>query len=97
MAIIDPHHHLWDLNTLRYPWLDEEDKTAFFGSYAPLARNYTVDDYLADTGRQGLEKSVHLQAECDHEDSVAETRWLTSLAEQHGIPGAIVAYADFSP
>ncbi len=96
MAIIDPHHHLWDLNKLRYPWLEEEDKTIFFGSYASLAKNYEVDDYLKDTHNQGLKQSVHLQAECAHDDPVAETRWLTSLADQYGFPSAIVAYADFS-
>ncbi len=61
MAIIDPHHHLWDLNSLWYPWLNEEDKTAFFVNYAPLAKNYTVFDYLADTRNQGLQQYVHLQ------------------------------------
>jgi predicted TIM-barrel fold metal-dependent hydrolase len=96
MAIIDPHHHLWDLKKIHYPWLEEEDKTTFFGSYEPLAKNYTVDDYLADTRNQELEQSVHLQAECDPDDPVAETRWLAGLADQCGFPSAIVAYADFS-
>lgn len=95
MAIIDPHHHLWDLNTIRYPWLEVKEKTAFFGSYASLAKNYNVCDYLADSRNQGLEKSVHVQAECGHENPVAETRWLAALSEQHDIPSAIVAYADF--
>jgi len=96
MSIIDPHHHLWDMEKIRYPWLEEEDKTAFFGSYAPLARNYLVEDYLADSHQQNLKKSVHLQAESDHENPLAETRWLSGVAEQHDIPCAIVAYADFT-
>ena len=96
MKIIDPHHHLWDLSKISYPWLEEEDKSAFFGSYAPLHRNYLVDDYLADTHKQDLEASVHLQAECDHQDPVGETRWLSEVAEAHGLPTAIVAFADFS-
>jgi len=96
MSIIDPHHHLWDMEKIRYPWLEEEDKTAFFGSYAPLVRNYLVEDYLADSHQQDLKKSVHLQAESDHDNPVAETRWLAGVAEQHNIPCAIIAYADFT-
>jgi predicted TIM-barrel fold metal-dependent hydrolase len=96
MAIIDPHHHLWDLNKIRYPWLEAEDKTTFYGNYAPLARNYGIAEYLADTRKQELAQCVHVQAECDHADPLAETRWLTGLADQHGFPSAIVAYADFA-
>jgi len=96
MKIIDPHHHLWDRSKISYPWLEEEEKTAFFGSYAPLDRNYLIDDYIADTHKQDLEASVHLQAECDHQNPVAETRWLSKLSDEHGLPTAIVAYADFS-
>lgn len=96
MSIIDPHHHLWNLKQVRYPWLEEEDKTNFFGDYSPLARDYLLDDYIADTRNQGLVKSVHLQAEADHTEPLAETRWLSDLAGQQDIPTAIVAYADLS-
>jgi|SRR6056297_647431 len=95
MAVIDPHHHLWDLTEIHYPWLEDRNKTAFFGSYAPLAENYTVEDYLADSCHQELTHSVHIQAECDPADPLAETRWLDRLADRHGLPTAIVAYADF--
>jgi predicted TIM-barrel fold metal-dependent hydrolase len=93
MAIIDPHHHLWDLEAVSYPWLAVDDKTGFFGSYAALARNYLAEDYLRDASNQDLQKSVHLQAEADHADPVAETRWLTS--QEGPIPTAFVVYADF--
>ena len=93
MAIIDPHHHLWDLEAISYPWLAVDDKTGFFGNYAALARNYLAEDYLRDASNQDLQKSVHLQAEADHADPVAETRWLASL--EGPIPTAFVVYADF--
>jgi len=102
MAIIDPHHHLWDLSRLNYPWLAEEDKTTFFGSYAALAKNYLAQDYLADTVGQEITASVHIQAEADPLDPVAETRWLSEAAQQSdkiggaAIPTAVVAYADFT-
>lgn len=96
MKIIDAHHHLWDLSTLSYPWLEAQDKTAFFGSYAPLARNYGYREYSEDTGNQQLAASIHLQAECDPSDPIAETRWLSEVADRHGLPTVIVAFADFS-
>jgi len=93
MPLIDPHHHLWDLAAVRYPWLLADEKTAFFGSYERLARNYLPEDYLQDSAGQDVQKSVHLQAEADHQDPVAETCWLAGLGGS--IPSAIVAYADF--
>ena len=101
MAIIDPHHHLWDLSRLSYPWLNEADKITFFGDYSALAKNYQPTDFLADSTRQELVGSVHIQAEADPLDPVAETRWLSELAQQVAngscrVPSAIVAYADFT-
>jgi predicted TIM-barrel fold metal-dependent hydrolase len=83
MPVVDAHHHLWDLNVLRYPWLE---------SGGPLARNYLLDDYLADAAPHGVVKSVHLQAECDASDPVAETRWLQHIADKRGFPHGIVAF-----
>lgn len=99
MQIVDPHHHLWDLSALRYPWLQGAVSEAPFGDTGELRRNYLVNDYLADTASWELVRSVHLQAECDHADSVAETRWLQSVADHPdscGFPHAIVAFADLS-
>ena len=101
MAIIDPHHHLWDLSRLSYPWLNEADKTTFFGDYSALAKNYHPADFVSDSNRQQLVGSVHIQAEADPLDPVAETRWLSDLAQQASdgqcaVPTAIVAFADFT-
>ncbi len=97
LAIIDAHHHLWDLSRVNYPWLGEADKTAFFGDYSALERNYLFSDYLADNQHQDVVKTVHLQADAAPSDALAETRWLTEVANRSGgLPHAIVAYADFS-
>jgi len=99
MPIIDPHHHLWDLSRLNYPWLKEADKTTFFGDYSALAKSYQAKDYLADSAGQQLVGSVHIQAEADPLDPVAETRWLsevTQSSDYNSLPSAIVAYADFT-
>ncbi|MBE9539051.1 MAG: amidohydrolase family protein [Proteobacteria bacterium] len=102
MTIIDPHHHLWDLSQMNYPWLEEADKTAFFGDYGALAKNYQTQNYLVDTAGQDVIASVHIQADADPLDPVAETRWLSEVAQRSGelggisVPNAIVAYADFT-
>lgn len=99
MKIIDAHHHLWNLDELRYPWLEEEKAEAFFGSYERIRRNYLLSDYLADCANRDVVKSVHLQAEHDPSAPVKETEWLQSVADapdSGGFPHAIVAFADLS-
>jgi predicted TIM-barrel fold metal-dependent hydrolase len=91
--VIDPHHHLWDLSKVRYPWLLDDDKTSFFGSFESIASNYLPEDYLQDCGDFEVSESVHIQAEADSADPVAETRWLSDL--KGPVPSAIVVYADF--
>jgi predicted TIM-barrel fold metal-dependent hydrolase len=67
-----------------------------WGDLRPLQRNYLVADLLADAAGLGLERSVHVQANFDPENPVAETEWLEKVASAHGFPHAIVAFADFS-
>jgi len=46
---VDAHVHLWDLSHIRYPWLMPpfaEDGPN--GSVEPIAKDYGLDDYLAD-------------------------------------------------
>jgi len=96
LPIIDPHHHLYDLKTGRYPWLQDEMLERVFGDYSAIRRDYLIDDFREDIKNQNVVKSVHLQVEYDHNDPVAETRWLQSVADQHGYPHGIVAFADLS-
>jgi predicted TIM-barrel fold metal-dependent hydrolase len=92
--IVDAHHHLWDLDRNRYPWLDAEvDPAATIGDYAPLRRNYLVGDYLDDAEPARVVRSVHVQAEWDSADPVGETRWLQAVSDRHGFPHGIVAAA----
>ena len=99
MKIIDAHHHLWNRDLLSYPWLDDSEAEAFYGSYASLRRNYLLEDYLADAADIELVKSVHVQADHDDADPVAETLWLQGIADapgSGGFPHAIVAFADLA-
>ena len=98
MKIVDPHVHLWDLSTHRYPWM-ESTAEGFLGDTSPLKKTYLVGDLLADAGNDiHIEQVVHVDANHDPADPVEETRWLQSLADdpaQRHMPQAIVAAADF--
>jgi predicted TIM-barrel fold metal-dependent hydrolase len=94
--IIDPHHHLFDLEHGKYPWLQGPMLDRVFGDYSAIRRSYLLDDFLADIRNQNVVKTVHLQVEYDHNDPVAETRWLQGIADAHGYPHGIVAFADLA-
>ncbi len=97
MEIVDAHHHLWDLKHGRYPWLQGPPVTLTIGDYADLRRDYTIGHLKADIAGHGVLASVHVQADWDeHGDPVDETAWLQGVADAHGFPQAIVAYADLA-
>ena len=89
VRVVDAHHHLWDLDRLRYPWLQGPPTPGVAG----LQRNYLVPDLLADAGEVPLVASVHVEAAHDPADPVAETRWLQGVSDASGFPHAIVAAA----
>ncbi|MBI2964664.1 MAG: amidohydrolase family protein [Chloroflexi bacterium] len=97
MQIVDPHHHLWDLEKHNYPWL-KKPVDHFAGDYSAIRRTYLVADFLADARGVDLVKSVHLQAEFDHsDDPVKETEWLQAVHDDpasKGFPHACVGFAD---
>ena len=96
VTLVDAHHHLWDLQANRYPWLSDKPEQHFFlGDYAPLKRDYMPDDYREDAKHHNVLMTVHCEAEWDREDQVGETRWLTEINRVHGFPNAIVAHAWF--
>jgi predicted TIM-barrel fold metal-dependent hydrolase len=97
IAIIDPHHHLWDLEQNRYPWLQERPlKPRLEGDIEPIARTYGIEDYLADVRNQNVVKSVHVECGWDPNEPVGETAWLQSIADKHGFPHGIVARAELN-
>jgi predicted TIM-barrel fold metal-dependent hydrolase len=92
--IVDSHHHLFDLDAVYYPWLTDKPNAHFLlGGHEDLKRNYAPDDFRADWGGLRVVKTVHVEAEADHGDPLAETRWLARLMEGHGVPSAIIAHA----
>jgi len=93
-VLIDAHQHFWDLEANPYPWLQGETVPAFrYGDYSALRRSYLPADFERDTRRHSPVATVHVEAEWDRADPVAESRWLTRLAQTHGRPSVIVAHA----
>jgi predicted TIM-barrel fold metal-dependent hydrolase len=96
MNIVDPHQHFWDLTQNYYPWLCDPMPVHFrYGDYSTLKQNYLPPDYRRDIGKNNVVKTVHVEALWNPADPVGETRWLTKLAEQYGLPSAIVGNAPF--
>ncbi|MDF0661626.1 MULTISPECIES: amidohydrolase [unclassified Rhizobium] len=94
IAIIDPHFHLWDLETNYYPWLSDGVKPSAFGDYTAINQTYLIGDYLADAKNQNVVKAVHLDVGFDPKNPAGETKWLQGVADEHGFPHGIVGYAD---
>ncbi len=94
--IVDAHHHLWKLDAVHYPWLMARGVKRFFGDPAPIQRDYSVDDFQADFGDLPVRQSVHIQVGAAPEQSLAESRWLQSVADDGGFPNAIVAFCDLT-
>ena len=98
-SFIDTHHHLWDLENNPYPWLTDPIDH-FVGDYSSIQKSWLISDLHEGAKNIPLVKSVHVQAEWDHNaDPVGETAWLQSVADDPGsksMPNAIVAYANLS-
>jgi predicted TIM-barrel fold metal-dependent hydrolase len=92
--IVDAHQHFWDLARNYHPWLCDPEPIPFrYGDYGALRRNYLPPDYRRDSADFDVVKTVHVEAEWDPERPVEETRWLESVAAEHGLPSACVAQA----
>jgi predicted TIM-barrel fold metal-dependent hydrolase len=107
IEIVDAHHHFWDLDALYYPWLSDRVVPDYpLGDYAVIRRTYLPDDYFRDAAGHNVIATVHLEGDrqmnADRRaypagdprlDPVAETAWVSGIAEEWGVPSAIVAQA----
>jgi len=96
--IVDTHHHLWDLSKHQYPWLTDKIEPKPYGDYAEIRRDYLIEDFLRDVDGTGVGMSVHLNAGIARPDSLLETAWLQSIADDtarsRGFPHGIVCFAN---
>ncbi len=95
IPIVDAHQHFWNLDKNYYPWLCDPEPIPFrYGDYSALRRNYLPGDYRSDSARFRIVKTVHMEAEWDRADPVAETRWIETIAREHGLPSACIGHAE---
>lgn len=94
IPFVDAHIHLWDLAHIRYDWLSPPFSDGGpNGSVEAIARDYGVADYRADLARWNVVGAVHVDAGAAAAQALDETRWLEGLADRHGLPTGIVAFA----
>ena len=94
LRIVDAHHHLWDLEgPIRYPWLANSEHAGFLGDYSRIRRSYLPPEFRRDSRLHHVVGTVHVEAECDRSQQLAETEWLTQVKARYGMPSAIVAHA----
>ena len=87
---IDAHQHFWRLgNDLRgaYRWLRADD-----AALQPLLRDFDPTHLLPLLERHRIGQTVLVQAA----DSLDETRFMLSLADQHAFIGGVVGWVDLS-
>jgi predicted TIM-barrel fold metal-dependent hydrolase len=91
-GIVDAHHHIWRQADL--PWLSGPMQPRIFGPYEPIRRDYSIEEYLGDLAGSGVARSVYVQTNWANDRCEDEAAWVQQIANQHGWPHAIVAYAD---
>jgi predicted TIM-barrel fold metal-dependent hydrolase len=95
-AIVDTHHHLWCLSDGHYPWLQEDYAPQRFilGEYRDLCRDYLPAQLRQEVGALPVVGSVHVEAERERGQALAETAWVLRQSDALGWPLAVVAWVD---
>ena len=88
-ALVDAHHHIWDLDVRPQPWLDEPAHEPIRRSFGTHALRSAATRPIA--GRR-LTSTVVVQCIA----SVPETRDLLALADSDPLIGAVVGWADLA-
>ncbi|MFC8342323.1 amidohydrolase family protein [Streptomyces sp. NPDC057280] len=88
-ALVDAHHHVWDLDVRPQPWLDEPGNEPIRRSFGSHALRSAATRPIA--GRR-LTSTVVVQCIA----SVPETRDLLALADSDPLIGAVVGWVDLT-
>jgi L-fuconolactonase len=86
LPIIDTHVHLWDLDRMAYPWLED---------LPSIHETYRLEEYNAAAGDAPVEALIFVECTVsfDNEKSRQEVQWVSSLAEHEERIQGIVAHA----
>ncbi len=84
LAIVDAHHHLWDLERRSYPFLEAPE-------HEPIRHNFDLTDLAAAVTPHGIAQTVVVQAAPD----LAETEALLDVAAASPLIAAVVGWIGF--
>ena len=74
-AIIDTHHHLWDLSQFELGWLQEE-------TFRQLSRDFTIEDYRLATAELNVTKSIYMEIDVLESQQSDEAEWILDLCQR---------------
>ena len=77
IPIVDTHQHLWDLDLLNLPWLDEAPQ---------LARHHRIDDYLREVEGHGVARAVYMEVDVAPDERPRERELISALCRDPGAP-----------
>jgi L-fuconolactonase len=82
--VIDSHQHFWQVDRFDYPWMSREVEV--------LCQDYLPLQLEPILKRCEVEKTILIQAS----NSLAETRWLLELADEHPFIAGVVGWVDLT-
>lgn len=82
MKVIDTHQHFWKYAPDRQPWISEE--------MAAIRRDFLPEDLATVLNENGVEGCIAVQAE----QTLEETHWLLSLAQEHAFIKGVVGWVN---
>jgi len=81
-GIVDSHQHFWQVGRFDYPWMTPKVEV--------LCQDYLPPALEPILNRCGVKQTILVQAS----NSVAETRWLLSLADHNPFIAGVVGWVD---
>jgi len=84
IPLIDSHLHLWDVELLDYPWLQD---------VPAINRSFSIEDYQDQTAGANIKKMVFVQCECLPDQSIKEIEFVEQQALKDPRIVGIIAYA----
>lgn len=78
--LIDSHHHFWNYNKKDYGWISDE--------MLVIRRSFLPEDLAVEIKKHGVDGVVTVQAR----QSLEETEWLLSLADQYEFIKGVVGW-----
>lgn len=82
VSIVDSHLHFWDPEVLRYAWLE---------GFPSIRRRFGPEEWTAASSGLEIGQFIFVQADCAHDQGLAEVEWVVSLADPR--LAGIVAFA----